>query len=438
MGRLVYVSFLGTNDYVASKYRLNDEVSEPTKFVQEAEITFLKDEIDEYIFFISKEANQKNWKNNSNYKYIEDFSDGYIGLEYILKEKLKIEKDKIKVIDIENILHPDGEKLNTKDFVYRLFGKIVENIEEGSKLIIDITHSFRSIPFVSFTAFKYLSYMKSVEIKNIFYGAFEDLGAPNDVIEIGIDDRIAEIVDLKPLLFLEEWASGIEDYNLYGRFTKLKELVDEEDIIKSFDNFEEIFLLGNGKEMFYAKKIEELKNKIGNARIIENPSLNEIVNDIKEKILKDLSEYNKNNLKNILIGIKFLIEKNQLVQATTLIIEFLYSYLCRKYSNRKNECETNYYKRELYQKTTWIIANEHESNEEEWKISDDRVKEKIRNLLNNITECEKEIIKNVYKNMNSLRNNLNHGGFKDFEMNINNLKEKIKDALSSLNTLMGC
>ncbi|MCX7969396.1 MAG: CRISPR-associated DxTHG motif protein, partial [Armatimonadetes bacterium] len=65
---------------------------------------------------------------------------------------------------------------------------------------LDITHSFRSIPFIVFAVAAYLRRTKNVNICHIVYGAFEARDKQNR----------APIFDLTPLLDLLDWLSGAE------------------------------------------------------------------------------------------------------------------------------------------------------------------------------------------------------------------------------------
>ncbi len=439
MGRLVYVSFLGTNDYLAAKYRIDDFVSEPTKFVQEADIKYLmnkNEEISEYIFFISDVAEKKNWNDNLAYGHREDFEEGFKGLKTILFDKLRLNKGKVSKIDIEDILYENG-KLDTQTFTYKLFERIFNEIKNDSELIIDITHSFRSIPFVAFSAFKYLTYTKNVKIKHIFYGAFEDLGPINKVKDIPIEKRIANIVDLKPLLFLEDWASAVEDFKLYGRLHKLKNLSTNEEFIKSLDSFEEIFILGNGKEMYKGDKIDNLKDSLNKEKIVDIPELNEVVKNVKSYFLEELDKYGEENIENILKGIEFLYGKKQFNQAITLIIELLFSYLCIKYDKKKDKCLNNPHRRDRYRSICYILFKGDEENEKKWKVKNETERKRIREVLNKIDKDEKDIIEKVYSEMINLRNLLNHGGFnKEESISFKDLREKIKKSLEEIKKLL--
>lgn len=82
MHRKVFISFLGTNNYVQCRYDINGVVSVPVRFVQEALIEHIcKDWTEEdriFIFCTSKEksgengSNEINWLDNGQSRITED------------------------------------------------------------------------------------------------------------------------------------------------------------------------------------------------------------------------------------------------------------------------------------------------------------------------------------------------------------------------------
>ena len=91
MARKVFISFLGTGNYLQTHYELNGEKSAPVRFVQEALISFLcKDwtENDRIFIFCTKGAEgseTKNWFDNGHTKVNEDAEIEKIGLEHRLR-----------------------------------------------------------------------------------------------------------------------------------------------------------------------------------------------------------------------------------------------------------------------------------------------------------------------------------------------------------------
>ena len=124
MARKVFISFLGTSNYIECKYRNGETVSKPVRFVQEALITDIcKDWADNdqiYIFCTSKDktgekgAKEFNWLNNGQDKATTEVE--RIGLEQRLKDlrgKMNL-KPEVEEVDILERYHKRHRKQNSE------------------------------------------------------------------------------------------------------------------------------------------------------------------------------------------------------------------------------------------------------------------------------------------------------------------------------------
>jgi len=75
-----------------------------------------------------------------------------------------------KLCDFEPIKIPNGK---SEEEFWIIFDKITSVINEGDEIVFDITHGFRSQPFIVIVLLLYLKALKNIKIKNILYGAFE-------------------------------------------------------------------------------------------------------------------------------------------------------------------------------------------------------------------------------------------------------------------------
>jgi CRISPR-associated Csx2 family protein len=109
----------------------------------------------------------------------------------ILEAKLPID---CKVVDI-----PEGEsKIDLQEIIHR----ILKEVPAKCKITLDLTHGFRSIPFLFFASSLYLSALKDVQIQKAWYGRLEkrnpDGGSP--------------FVDLTILLEMVEWFFAVKSF----------------------------------------------------------------------------------------------------------------------------------------------------------------------------------------------------------------------------------
>ena len=101
----------------------------------------------------------------------------------------------------------------TADELWQIFTTIANAIPENARLVIDVTHGFRSQPIIVLAIALYLQTAKNITIEKIIYGAFD--GRRND--------NIAPVLDLTPFLEIANWASATEQFLKYGDATRLKD-----------------------------------------------------------------------------------------------------------------------------------------------------------------------------------------------------------------------
>lgn len=191
--KLKAISFLGFNPkgYSQTNYRSLAGELKTTRFFQEALVEFYP--IDTlYIlltptaeFKIPEELSQSNWK------MLEDSLAGRVDLQAIREIP---------------------ENHNEND-IWVIFDKITEHIEEGDRILFDITHGFRSLPVLALIAVSYLRVVRNVEIEGIVYGAFQS------------EKNEAPVVDLLPVVSLLEWTTATDQFIKTGNGKDLASLL---------------------------------------------------------------------------------------------------------------------------------------------------------------------------------------------------------------------
>lgn len=94
-------------------------------------------------------------------------------------------------------------------------------INSNDEIIVDITHSFRSLPIFIMNLLLYLTNVssKKLTISHIYYGMLEMLQTL----------KYAPIVDLNKILELNKWIVGSFTFKNYGNAYQISELLEEED-----------------------------------------------------------------------------------------------------------------------------------------------------------------------------------------------------------------
>ncbi|MCS6806991.1 MAG: TIGR02221 family CRISPR-associated protein, partial [Blastocatellia bacterium] len=103
------------------------------------------------------------------------------------------------------------------DELWTIFDRVVESVSEGEEVLFDITHGFRSLPFVVFLAVAYLRAVKKVSVRGIVYGAFEAKDS----------EGRAPMFDLSPFLSLLDWLAAVHLFRRSGSADDLSRLLQE-------------------------------------------------------------------------------------------------------------------------------------------------------------------------------------------------------------------
>lgn len=206
--RKVFISILGTSNYGSCQYTQGDFISSDTCFIQEATLEFLNVKEtwtaqDIAYVFLTPTARTSNWQEKPVYKGGKEKD--YRGLDPILKE-MKLPCP-IETVDITE----DGDEQG----LWSVFQTIYDKLQEGDELYIDITHSFRYLPMLLLVLCNYAKFLKQTKVVHISYGNYE----PNETVN--------PLVDLMPLVEVQNWTLAASDFLRNGRTSSFAELVSE-------------------------------------------------------------------------------------------------------------------------------------------------------------------------------------------------------------------
>lgn len=107
-----------------------------------------------------------------------------------------------KQIKVTYLPIPDGK---TIEELWRILRLILETVPPGCLLTLDLTHGYRSFPFLFFTAALYLKALRSVNIEAAYYAMFE------------VDEEDKPVVDLSLILDMVEWFYAVRAFRETGQ-----------------------------------------------------------------------------------------------------------------------------------------------------------------------------------------------------------------------------
>lgn len=381
------ISFLGFNKYEDTTY-LNPLGSGEykTPFFQEALVEFYKPET-LYILLTKtvetvppRGATETNWE--------------------ALKKRLE---GKVELIPVDNV----PEAHSTAD-IWRLFEMLTNCLQEGDRVIFDITHSFRSLPVLALIAISYLRVVRSVKIEGLIYGAFE---AKNK------ETNETPTFDLMPMVSLLEWTTATDQFIKTGNGQALASLLHSSDsktesLAKSIDGIAQGLQLL--RPMDVMREAAVLPDHIAEAAPIISQSVPPFVS-LLERVEKDYSKFGlenptdyENNAKAALMRqlkmVEWYAQKGQIVQALSMAREWLPSLLCYHFQLDSLD-KANREEMEL------LLNGGKIKDQEGNTIKESRYLEQ----WSNVPKLQKKQLNNLWGgnfNLANLRNDVLHSGFR--------------------------
>lgn len=209
-GRRHFISVLGTTPYSEVFY---GEDEKKTRFVQEAVIRQKLGKIHEedvISILVTDEAYRKNYITRE--EIVNDADEEKIkrvlGLKDILIQNCGISEKQLHEVRI-----PTGKN---DDELLECFNCIYDTFENGDRVCVDVTHSFRSLPILLLAVLCFAKTVKNIEVTGIYYGAFE----------ARVNDR-APIFDLSMFFDLIEWTHAANSFSKYGNGEEMLTLSEQ-------------------------------------------------------------------------------------------------------------------------------------------------------------------------------------------------------------------
>jgi len=418
MNRKIFLSFLGTGNYLNCNY---DEINN-CKYIQEALIkkyciNWGKNEA--IYIFLTKEAEEKHWKE--------------------LKQTIDWLNIQAQLIPIKNV--PSGK---SEEEIWEIFKIVFNCLKDKDEIIYDITHSFRSLPMLGMTLLNYAKFLKNVTVNGIYYGAFEVIGNNIDIGNMEIEKRNAPIFNLTEFSNLQDWSVAADNFVNLGNAEKMSEIL----LQYSMEKLKET--KGKDKE---AEKIKHLANNLtkiisyikavrGN-ELIEMKELKIIkllINEIREhsnyktkplipllfKIEEKLEDFKANCISNGFVAVKWCIEHNLIQQGITLLQEFVVTYIALNLNlNYISKLD-----RELVKSALHIVYRE--LPEKDWRV-EEKDKSRLKQIMSSTYANN---FATSFKKLTDFRNNLNHAGFSNDVIDMQKFKDHLTLSYNDIQKLI--
>ena len=235
--------------------------------------------------------------------YIENYDEIYIfGLEtgrwdllteYFKNKDIMLPNEKIKYAHVDNFGHIN--ELNQK-----IGNEIKIKKQEIIEIDMDVTHSFRNIPFNLLTSLRLFELLNdNIVLRSIYYG------------ERILNSECGSIYKIPILEIINLYKSIVEfkDYTKYTNFLENTKMIDEK-LLKIMRKISEAYTYNEYKKIIeISKEFEKINNKeldLINKKIYEIIEVKLIKNETYEELMKFVK--NQKNSKNYALASFFLID----------------------------------------------------------------------------------------------------------------------------------
>ena len=420
--RKVFISILGTGNYNLCSYRQGDFTSTETRFIQEATLDFLKarsewSPTDAAYIFLTPTARIANWQAEPIDIYVSHEVKRYAGLEPTL--------DQMGLpFPVEPVDISEG---GDEEAIWSVFRSIYDQIHEGDRLYIDITHSFRYLPMLLLVLTNYARELKGAEVVSITYGNWE---AKPD---------IKPIVDLGALIDLQDWTVAAGEFLRNGRASGLAELTKErvDPILKATKGKSEV-ASGLSKLVDRLTTVSQSLTTIRGKEILEGKIFKELdkcthgldaglitpMVPLIEKIKDSFGDFDtKPSVSNGFAAARWCYRMQLYQQSITILQETMKAYVAASHGYPTDEEHYTELAAKAFHITKGSIA------EDKWQLGEsdptDREKraEVVRQYLAGSAVRE---LHPLYTEIGQLRNDFNHAGFRRNAVNGRDIPGRIE------------
>ncbi|MBU6351231.1 MAG: TIGR02221 family CRISPR-associated protein [Chloroflexi bacterium] len=193
------ITFLGAGRAYETTYIFNDGYEQTASFFGSALARF-KPGLKMYVF-VTQQAKDKNWP-----QFLASV-EGHVA--------------NVQPVDI-----PDGRN---DEELWKIFERVVDVVEPNESVVFDITHGFRSLPFLAFLSAAYVRTVKKANIESVYYGNYE-------ARDLNTQQNRAPVIDLTRFVDLLDWIIGADHFMRFGDTQELTRLLKSKKIRISPDS----------------------------------------------------------------------------------------------------------------------------------------------------------------------------------------------------------
>lgn len=408
----VFISFLGTNDYLPCIYFRDGFQAENVRFVQEAVVRLCCGKWasdDRILIFTTEGARVKNWEDNGHLDRATGEPLKRVGLNRCLTG-LGLPPA------LQRVSIPEGK---SEEEIWDIFSLVFDELKHEDHVIFDITHAFRSIPMLAIVVLNYAKVMKDVTLQGIYYGAFEVLGSIAEAKKIPLEKRLVPILDLTSFDQLMGWSTAIDRFIGAGDTRLISRLAGENTrpILKETKGMDE----SAGRIRTMARALSDFTGALATCRGPEISSaglhLKNVVSGCLEvdlirplqplfgRVMGQVASFRGDIIHDGIQAVKWCLGHNLVQQGVTILNELVLTWAVTSIAKDPLDVDT----RNVASQALAIVIKKKKDNEDEWKPLARKRRDVTRSLIE-VFEARGEMVK-AANSLGQLRNDINHAGF---------------------------
>jgi CRISPR-associated Csx2 family protein len=439
MARKVLISFLGKNKYDLSKYYFDNDrndISEPVCYVQEFILRrFCNDWAEsDYAFFVTtKDTIENNWLNRAAGSFGKPEIEENKGLKSVVEQ---LRNENIIKLQYDNIKIEDGDDAGQ---IWQIFSQIekklleVTNENEEVEIYMDVTYSFRYLPMIGIILLSYLSVFRNLKVQKILYGNYE---------KGKIDNNESPVIDLTSFVELQNWAKISDEFVNLGESNNFSKVNQHTELSQKLNDLVAAIRTSRGGDLIFNFDFDKLKTLINQAKNEKSAQQQQLAN-VLNKIEDSIKNFNKEDIKNGFNAVEWCIKYKLVPQGYTLLQETIITWLLSQFLSTDKLLDYNFRKLTVYplngipkyetDQNGNFILDENGKKKKNWKSNVSLIQE-----MTNKVASMPEIVP-LYKRLtgnHGLRNDINHGGFKENAASPEQLTKELEKIYKEFKTLI--
>lgn len=431
MPRKIFLSFLGAVKYLPTCYYFQDDrenLSPEVYYVQE--LILRRHNASKAFLFVTGEALTNNYENRIDVENKQPILLKGEGVASILE---KLTQDSL-LGDYEYKNIPNG---NSQAEMWEIFKTVYDTFEEYDEVVVDVTFGFRSLPMLMIVLLNYAKALKNIEIKAIYYGNYEAGRQEKEaLIKLATTEEEkqkaekrsveAPILDLITFAELQAWTYAAQSFAV-GNAQPLSKITEDShpDFSHDIEGFAKAIQTCRGLELSSHIDIDRLKDQVH--EMAERSDIEVVLRPLLDKVAGKLAPFRSNQLSNGFAAVEWCIQHNLVQQGITFLQETLQSYVVE--SVLGTEHITNRAYRFAANGALGGFSSPRRTIEEAHKdglpVTDEEI-EQTYQAMYNLVRSKRGLFAQYRILTGDMRNDINHGGYRDEYMSADELKERLK------------